>query len=255
MSDHASTPDGDHEHGFAHPMPGSMLIGTFLALVALTVLTVLLAGAPVGEWEMVISMGIATIKAALVVFIFMHLLYDRLFNGIIFFFSLAFVALFMVPTLYDVWVYQDGREEAAMRTTPVAGEAAAPAEAAEENGDGASSSLSAWAEQLLPLAVSVAGVIVACGMFGYLLIVIHAATSEQFAGHRRTLWIAPVAIGALLATAVSVGLVFAGQAESVSVLGRYLRLGGGMLAAVLGVVVYLVVVQRMDESGTSVETA
>ena len=46
-------------------------------------------------------MGIATIKACLVIFFFMHLAYDKPFNMIVFFASFVFVGLFVIFTLSD----------------------------------------------------------------------------------------------------------------------------------------------------------
>ena len=73
----SSTHDGQ-AHSLSHVMPLSLLFGVFTALVLLTLLTVVAAQFSFGAWEVWVSLGIATIKAALVAIYFMHLRYDRL---------------------------------------------------------------------------------------------------------------------------------------------------------------------------------
>ena len=102
--------DAHEDHGFAHPMPVAKLLGVFFALVFLTILTVAVSDMAeflhLGRFEIWVSLGIATIKAALVIFFFMHLLYDKPFNKMIFFSAFLFVALFIGITLMDTSQYQ-----------------------------------------------------------------------------------------------------------------------------------------------------
>ncbi|MBM99319.1 MAG: hypothetical protein CMJ77_09350 [Planctomycetaceae bacterium] len=91
----------DH-HGLAHVMPVKLLVGVFSLLIFLTIITVLLAQVPLGPWEVWVSLGVATVKATLVCLYFMHLRYDRTFNGFIFLSSIFFVALFLALTLMDL---------------------------------------------------------------------------------------------------------------------------------------------------------
>jgi cytochrome c oxidase subunit 4 len=102
MTDHAHAED----HGLAHVMPIWILIATFLALIALTVLTVASSYFTLGNFELVIAMGVATAKAVLVAVFFMHLRHDNWVNILFVTFSLAFVALFIGLTLADVDAYQ-----------------------------------------------------------------------------------------------------------------------------------------------------
>ena len=111
---HASpAPHGEeHDHAsFAHPMPVNTLLGVFVALVFLTILTVVISENAerlmLGRFEVWVSMGIATIKASLVIFFFMHLLYDKPFNKMIFFSAFFFVFMFVGITLMDTNHYQD----------------------------------------------------------------------------------------------------------------------------------------------------
>tara|TARA_R110002111_G_scaffold26144_1_gene56885 strand:- start:80 stop:445 length:366 start_codon:yes stop_codon:yes gene_type:complete len=98
MSAHGHSTDG---HDFAHPMPVPMLLSVFFALTALTVITVAQASFDFGSFDILIVMGIATVKAALVAFFFMHLAWDKPFNIAVFFGSFVFVGLFVIFTLSD----------------------------------------------------------------------------------------------------------------------------------------------------------
>ncbi len=103
-----------HDHhdtdSFAHPAPFKLLVGVFIALVALTILTLVLAtvdlGAlsPFGFW---IAMFIATIKGALVMGVFMHMIWDKGSNVVVFLSSFPFVLLFIGMTLMDTGHYKE----------------------------------------------------------------------------------------------------------------------------------------------------
>ncbi len=87
MSAHGHSDDA---HDFAHPMPIPVLLAVFVALTVLTIITVAQSNFDFGGLDVLIVMGIATIKACLVIFFFMHLAFDKPFNMIVFF---AFVRL------------------------------------------------------------------------------------------------------------------------------------------------------------------
>lgn len=92
---------GHDEH--VHVMPLPMYFGVFAALLVLTVVTVgvSLLGLP-PLLSVIAAVGVATVKAALVVLYFMHLRYENLFYSFIFVSSLFFVLLFFLFTLGDV---------------------------------------------------------------------------------------------------------------------------------------------------------
>ena len=98
---------GHHEHGFSHPMPIWMLLSVFFALLFLTVVTVFQSQFDLGNAEIWASLTIATIKAALVILFFMHLLWDKPLNAIVILGSLIFVALFLGFTLMDAEGYRE----------------------------------------------------------------------------------------------------------------------------------------------------
>ncbi len=87
-----------HTHHISSP---ATLISTFVALVALTVLTCALATLDLGEFDMPVTLGIATVKALLVAVIFMQLQYDKLFNSILLISAAAFLVLFIGMTILD----------------------------------------------------------------------------------------------------------------------------------------------------------
>lgn len=109
MSTHAENDShaDDTQTCDVHVMPVKVLIGVFIALVALTVLTVEAAKFDVGSADVIVSMAIATIKASLVVFIFMHLWYDKAVNQIAFFFSIIFASFFLCMILLDSHAYDN----------------------------------------------------------------------------------------------------------------------------------------------------
>ncbi|WP_442509081.1 cytochrome C oxidase subunit IV family protein [Novipirellula sp. SH528] len=100
-SDHAA---GEHREGydFAHPLPLPILFGVFAALVFLTIVTVAQASFSFfGDYDVLVVMAIATVKASLVVMFFMHVLYDKPFNAVVFVSSFVFLGIFIIFTLSD----------------------------------------------------------------------------------------------------------------------------------------------------------
>jgi cytochrome c oxidase subunit 4 len=73
----------------------------FGGLLVLTGATVAVAHVDLGNMNLYLALAIATVKAALVVLFFMHLLWDRPFNSMIFIGCLLFVSLFIGITLTD----------------------------------------------------------------------------------------------------------------------------------------------------------
>lgn len=118
MAANAHSSDSHHREGydFAHPLPVWILLSVFFALTALTVITVVQANLDLGSIDIVLALGIATLKAILVMAFYMHLAYDKPFNLIIFSSSFVFVALFMIFTLMDA-------RQNAMLLEPVVNEA------------------------------------------------------------------------------------------------------------------------------------
>ncbi len=89
-----------HEHA-THTVSYSRYVVIWFGLVALTSLTVALAGIELGRWVIITALVIASIKSLLVLNIFMHLRFeDRVFR---LFTLVAFVTflIFIVMTFFD----------------------------------------------------------------------------------------------------------------------------------------------------------
>jgi cytochrome c oxidase subunit 4 len=98
----------DHSHGISHVASPKVLLGTFGALMVLTVLTVAAVGIDLGtNMNLLLAMVIATIKATLVCLFFMHLKYDRTLHAVAFLTALLFALLFVSFALMDSSEYQD----------------------------------------------------------------------------------------------------------------------------------------------------
>jgi cytochrome c oxidase subunit 4 len=94
---------GDHEH---HAVSWQLLTIVFLALMVLTILTVAAINVDLGPLNIFVALGIALVKAVLVVLIFMHIWWDRGFHGLLILGSLGFVALFIGFVMIDTWQYE-----------------------------------------------------------------------------------------------------------------------------------------------------
>ncbi|MES1183029.1 MAG: cytochrome C oxidase subunit IV family protein [Myxococcales bacterium] len=95
------------DHGLAHTMPLPLLFGVLGALLALTVATVAVTSFDLGaQGNLIVAMAIATVKAALVCVFFMHLLWDKKFNAVLFLTSVLFLILFLSMTTTDRGEYQ-----------------------------------------------------------------------------------------------------------------------------------------------------
>ena len=95
----------DNEHSAHAPGPHSVSYARYViiwfGLVALTALTVALAGIELGRWVIITALVIAAVKSLLVLNIFMHLRFeDRVFRV---FTTVAFATflIFIVMTFFD----------------------------------------------------------------------------------------------------------------------------------------------------------
>jgi cytochrome c oxidase subunit IV len=104
-SKHLSSAHSSHvgSHDEPHVMPLKLYLGVFGALLVLTVVTVgvSLLGLP-PLLSILVAMGVASIKAALVAGYFMHLKFEDKFYSFILVASLFFIALFFGITLVDM---------------------------------------------------------------------------------------------------------------------------------------------------------
>lgn len=99
-----SHPTAAHDAGahVSHVVPIWLLGVNAGALLVLTLITVWVTRFDFGpRLNLVIAMVIALIKATLVVLFFMHLVWDKPMNSIVFVSSLTFVTLFVIFALFD----------------------------------------------------------------------------------------------------------------------------------------------------------
>jgi len=101
----------DASHGHAHADDGRVhahissfffMVSIFGMLIVLTVVTVAASYVDFGSANAVIAVLIATMKASLVALFFMHLKYDRPFNGFIFVIAFVFLGVFLLLTMDDL---------------------------------------------------------------------------------------------------------------------------------------------------------
>lgn len=99
----------NHHHGGHHLVPMRTYVNTLLALLVLTILTVAASYMDFGKFNIVVNLGIAVIKASLVMAFFMGLKYDNNINrGFILssFFALILLIFFSAS---DLWTRKSGQ--------------------------------------------------------------------------------------------------------------------------------------------------
>jgi cytochrome c oxidase subunit IV len=97
----------DEHHGLAHTTPVKLLVAVLGALMFLTIVTVAVTSVDLGSsGNLIVAMVIATIKAALVVTFFMHLVWDKKLHLILFLVSVLFLILFLSMTVTDRGEYE-----------------------------------------------------------------------------------------------------------------------------------------------------
>ncbi len=111
MTDKPTQHESAEHHGVGHIVPVRILFATGMALLVLTLVTVYAASFDFGPVNIWIALAIAVLKGSLVVLFFMHLRYDRPFNGIVFVTSLALVAFFITIALTDTKEYAPDLEK------------------------------------------------------------------------------------------------------------------------------------------------
>lgn len=90
------------EHHGHFVVPTKYYVGTFIALLILTIITVAVSRVDLGFLNIPVALGVALIKMSFVVFIFMGLKWDKPVNAIFFFSSFFCIALFLYFTFADI---------------------------------------------------------------------------------------------------------------------------------------------------------
>jgi cytochrome c oxidase subunit 4 len=83
----------------------TLLLVILTMLLFLTWITVAVSYIDLGGMNVVVAMGVATIKGSLVALYFMHLRWDRPYNAVILVASLFFLGLFLSFALLDTGEY------------------------------------------------------------------------------------------------------------------------------------------------------
>jgi cytochrome c oxidase subunit 4 len=98
---HGAHAHGAHGYGPHHVTPASTFLQVLVVLLFLTVITVAASRVDFGAANLLIAMLIASIKASLVIAIFMHVKWDTAINRIVFLGSFVFFALLLTFVLAD----------------------------------------------------------------------------------------------------------------------------------------------------------
>jgi cytochrome c oxidase subunit 4 len=75
----------------------------WLALLVLTGVTIKAAQMRMGEWSILANLLIASTKASLVLWFFMHLKYEKMFFKLLFFVPIATITIIIGLTFFDIW--------------------------------------------------------------------------------------------------------------------------------------------------------
>ncbi len=92
-----------HDKAHAHITPWWVYGAVYVALLVLTWVTVAVARVDLGAWNVVVAVGIATVKAALVALFFMHLLHEGRLTWSYLGLTLFAIALLLGLSLLDIW--------------------------------------------------------------------------------------------------------------------------------------------------------
>jgi cytochrome c oxidase subunit 4 len=75
----------------------------WISLVILTGVTILAAEMRMGEWSMLANLLIASTKASLVLWFFMHLKYEKRIFKVLFLVPIATITIIIGMTFFDIW--------------------------------------------------------------------------------------------------------------------------------------------------------
>lgn len=120
------------DHSKPHVLPLSTYLMVGSALLVLTFVTVAVAQFHFGEWNLIVAMAVAAVKATLVLMFFMHLKYDNKLYLFAFLISIAFLAVFIVFTMLDTMARDEFGRGSIDKQVPYK---SAPAHAGGEGGE------------------------------------------------------------------------------------------------------------------------
>jgi cytochrome c oxidase subunit 4 len=86
-----------------HTVATRTFVFVWIALLCLTGLTIKAAQLQMGEWSMVANIAIASTKASLVLWFFMHLKYEKRLFKLLIFVPLMTISIIIGLTFFDIW--------------------------------------------------------------------------------------------------------------------------------------------------------
>ena len=105
----------DFEEGLGHTLPLSTLRNVLLTLLVLTVITVAASRVDFGQWNVIIAIAIATVKAGIVATYFMHLKFEGPTILMYVFYPIVLIFLFVGSNVSDI----ASREHVRPSTVPI----------------------------------------------------------------------------------------------------------------------------------------
>jgi cytochrome c oxidase subunit IV len=84
-------------------VPDRVFVFVWIALLALTGVTIMAAQMRMGEWSMLANLLIASTKASLVLWFFMHLKYETKFLRFLFLVPIVTITIIIGLTFFDIW--------------------------------------------------------------------------------------------------------------------------------------------------------
>jgi len=87
----------------SHIVASKTFIFVWIALLFLTAATVGAAGLQVGRWSMLANLLIASTKAVLVLWFFMHLKYERRVFKLLLILPIGTITVILGLTFFDIW--------------------------------------------------------------------------------------------------------------------------------------------------------
>jgi cytochrome c oxidase subunit 4 len=91
------------EESEKHIVNTKTYIFVWVVLLCLTGLTIKAAQMKMGEWSMVANIAIASMKASLVLWFFMHLKYEKRLFKLLIFVPLITISIIIGMTFFDIW--------------------------------------------------------------------------------------------------------------------------------------------------------
>ncbi len=86
-----------------HQVPSRTFVFVWIALLILTGVTIMAARLQMGEWSMLANLLIASTKASLVLWFFMHLKYERRMLKLLFLVPVLTITIIIGLTFFDIW--------------------------------------------------------------------------------------------------------------------------------------------------------